>query len=251
MLHLVELELGFPEGTQSHDSMGSILQGALMEIVSPEVAAMLHVEGVRPYSQYVYFDKLHRRTLWRIGTLAERAFEAIAEPVLSYGDELYLKNRGYAVTIKSKRVKKECSYASLYRKAFESPDVPSGVDISFLTPTSFKHAGHYEILPDIRRIFQSLLLRWNEFTSAMELPAGNLEAELAQACYIVQYELHSQIFSVDGKRLIGFGGTMRLRFGKNELANRLMGLLMGFAPFAGIGIKTAVGMGAVETKLLK
>ena len=38
-------------------SIGSVLHGVLMELVGTEYAGQLHETGLRPYSQYIYFDK--------------------------------------------------------------------------------------------------------------------------------------------------------------------------------------------------
>lgn len=53
MLRQAEIELTLPEGEKLNQSMGSVLHGALMGIISPEWAAAMHEEKVRPYSQYV------------------------------------------------------------------------------------------------------------------------------------------------------------------------------------------------------
>ena len=38
-------------------SIGSVLHGVLMKFVGTDYAGQLHEAGLRPYSQYVYFDK--------------------------------------------------------------------------------------------------------------------------------------------------------------------------------------------------
>ena len=38
-------------------SIGSVLHGVLMELVGTEYAGQIHEMGLRPYSQYVFFDK--------------------------------------------------------------------------------------------------------------------------------------------------------------------------------------------------
>ena len=44
-------------------SIGSVLHGVLMEFVGTEYAGQLHETGLRPYSQYIYFDK-HKKTIY-------------------------------------------------------------------------------------------------------------------------------------------------------------------------------------------
>lgn len=45
----------------------SLLQGVIMEQVSPEYAEKLHLDGIKPYSQSVRV--LNGKTIWQINTL--------------------------------------------------------------------------------------------------------------------------------------------------------------------------------------
>ena len=73
-----------------------------------------------------------------------------------------------------------------------------------------------------------------------------LAQQLDAACQISQYALRTAGFSVDGHMLRGFRGTLSMRFAGTDSMRRILGMLMEFAPYAGIGIKTALGMGAVR-----
>ncbi len=53
----VELSITADPFIKIVQSIGSVLHGVLMELVGPEYAGQLHETGLRPYSQYVYFDK--------------------------------------------------------------------------------------------------------------------------------------------------------------------------------------------------
>ena len=65
----MEIVLGIPENEKVHRAMGSIMQGALMEILDIESTKILHVDGLRPYSQYIYFDKNKNQPIWRVNSL--------------------------------------------------------------------------------------------------------------------------------------------------------------------------------------
>lgn len=56
MLTQVEIELQLPEGTKLNQSMGSVMQGVLMEKTDPDWAEQMHQMEVRPYSQYVVWQ---------------------------------------------------------------------------------------------------------------------------------------------------------------------------------------------------
>ena len=49
--------------------------------------------------------------------------------------------------------------------------------------------------------------------------------------------------------LRGFRGDLALQFLGSDMVRRVLGILLTFAPFSGIGIKTVLGMGAVETTI--
>ena len=63
MLKIFEITLGMPPEVRVNSSMGSVFQGALMELLSEDVAIELHQAGLRPYTQTVYFDREIRMPL--------------------------------------------------------------------------------------------------------------------------------------------------------------------------------------------
>ena len=83
----------------------------------------------------------------------------------------------------------------------------------------------------------------------MRIDAADLGRQLAENCRVVSYRLESRPFSVEGQKIDGFTGSLRLRFTGNDMTRRLMGLLLSLAPFSGVGIKTALGMGATEAEI--
>ncbi|MCR4899423.1 MAG: CRISPR system precrRNA processing endoribonuclease RAMP protein Cas6, partial [Treponema sp.] len=64
-----------------------------------------------------------------------------------------------------------------------------------------------------------------------------------------EYNLHTHPFSVEGRRIIAFRGTLKLGLFKNDMNARLASLLCCFASYCGIGIKTALGMGGTEVQV--
>lgn len=250
MLRLTEIPLQFPQGERVHPSMGSIMHGALMELVGTETAARLHEMSLRPYSQCVYYDARRREALWRLGTLSDTAYAHIVGSLEHCGGEIHLKQKGYTVGLGEVRSVQSCTYEELIQEVFKGEKVPSGAELSFVTTTSFKHDGQYEIFPDVRRIFYSVLSRWNQFSPVLPMTEEGIEDMLAEEAQIFRYSLESRAFSLERRQIRGFYGQIELRFGDNEMAARLMGVLLRFASFSGIGMKTALGMGAVQVKLL-
>jgi CRISPR-associated endoribonuclease Cas6 len=60
--------------------------------------------------------------------------------------------------------------------------------------------------------------------------------------------LKSQFINVDKGKVSGFVGQVNFKIkAKTRQINQLINLLLEFSNYSGIGIKTAIGMGRVET----
>ena len=248
MLKLVEIPLTLPPESTFSPSMGSVFHGALMERIPVELAERLHESTLRPYSQYLYYDKKMRRCLWRLGFLTEETAECLLRAIAAPG-ELFLKQKDYAVQMGEVCAVKETDYEALADGIFMDANAPKGARLDFLTTVSFRQGGVYVIFPDLALIFQSLQNRWNAFSPKMKIDAPELGRQLADVCRVASYRLESRPFSVEGQNINGFSGSLRLRFTDNDMTRRIMGLLLSLAPFSGVGVKTALGMGATETRI--
>jgi CRISPR-associated endoribonuclease Cas6 len=249
MLATIEVVLEFPNHEKIYPAMGSIMHGALMDSLSQETATYFHTMSLRPYSQCIRWDKESQQPIWRIGTLTDYAFTQIMEALQSVS-HIYLKQKGYAIQVQRITVKKQLSYEELARSFLQAESPPSGADYEFLTVTGFKQAGRYVIWPNNQLMYQNLLNRWNTFSPHVKLEAEALAVQLDAHCRLMRYQLHSQAFPIEGRLVYGFSGSQRLTFYGYDMLKRLQGLLAIFAEFSGIGIKTALGMGAVHTHVI-
>ena len=62
-------------------SIGSLLQGALMQHIDPAYGEVLHRSELQPYSQYISFGA--SGAIWTVQTLTEEAETQIVQPLLS------------------------------------------------------------------------------------------------------------------------------------------------------------------------
>lgn len=250
MLRQFEAELYLPDGARAPASMGSILHGALMERLPGDYAAYLHTENLRPYSQSIRWDRETGRVLWRIGTLDRTAGEIIGGVLHGIGS-IHLRQKGYSIDVQNIQCIAQRSYQDIADEYFRAETAPRGAEIHFLTPTSFKQGGAYIILPESALILQSLLTRWNRFCPDIRIEEDDLVQTLAAHTRLTRYALRSAAFSVEGYSIRGFRGQIALQFTGSDMVRRILGTLLAFAPYAGIGIKTALGMGAAETNIWK
>ncbi len=121
----------------------------------------------------------------------------------------------------------------------------------FLSPTSFRSREMHFPLPDPRLVFQSWLLRWNEFARPeLQLNVALLdivEAHLA----IGRYDLRTDMVDWGGnKKIVGYVGTIQYNILRaHQLGTewlRSLNLLADYAPYCGTGHKTAQGMGQTQ-----
>ena len=249
MLKVFEIELGMPPEARINSSMGSVFQGAVMEMLPEELAADLHQAGLRPYSQAVYFDRDTQKPIWRLSSLTDFAEASIIEPILEK-DVIFLKQKNYSVRLLQKRTVCSTTFERLTDRFFQSEVIPYGAELTFRTVTSFKRAGAYVIMPELYLVFQSLLNRWNAYSPEIKLQEPDLERHLSEACQLVKYNLHSEPFYIETKKIYGFAGQMRVLFHGNDLLKRVLATILSFAPYAGVGIKTAIGMGSMESLII-
>ena len=248
MLKLVRFEVTLPPDEKINSSMASLFHGLLMENLPADFAASLHAEGLRPFSQCVYFDREQCKTFWRIGTLSGTAYEKIIAPLVDK-KKFFLRQKNWQITLSEPKILLDTSCEQLADEIFPQRNSPRSVKLQFLTPTAFKHEGDYLILPEKFFVVNSLLQRWNNFSRDFKLEDINLAVKLSEFCRLTRYNLNTHPFSLEKTKIPGFVGRLEISFVGNEMLNRILGLLFSFATFSGVGIKTALGMGAVTTEI--
>lgn len=116
------------------------------------------------------------------------------------------------------------------------------IELEFFSPTSFKQEQQIQPFPLPEMVFKSLHRRWNEFAPKyLQFPKVEWQSLVAM------YELKTKTFRMEGGAEIGAVGWVRYRFPDPEQA-RIAMILAHFAFFAGVGRKTAMGMGQVQLK---
>ncbi len=246
----IELSITADPSIKIVQSIGSVLHGVLMELVGTEYAGQLHETGLRPYSQYVYFDKERGQYIWRLSAVTAEAVNRILRPILEMPDKIYLKQKRGHIYIQKRTVLEETSYEALMAK-FWSGDVEyTQAKLQCLSTTSFKVDQQYTIFPEAFRIYRYLLRQWNQFTSYEMMDSDDLLAALESAVFIRDYNLRMGMYGLEGIKIRGFRGQIVMQFKRNLVMQRILSLLTYYSQFTGLGIKTALGMGGVQSAVI-
>lgn len=237
---MIEIEKD-PETYISYHS-SSLFQGVIMEQVSTEYAEKMHFSEIRPYSQYLRFEK--EKILWTICTVKEEAYQEIILPLMKNEfSEVYLRHNQQRLPIKSKRIEKESMDELLSRTFFG--ECRRFVEIQFITPCAFKTQGNYMFYPTVRHIFQSLTHKFDAGAHDFTVYTPELLMDLENNVSIIAYQLRSTNFQLEGVKIPSFIGKITLRIqGPSQLVN-LVHMLISYGEYCGVGIKSAIGMGAI------
>ncbi|NHM16481.1 CRISPR-associated endoribonuclease Cas6 [Eggerthellaceae bacterium zg-887] len=226
-------------------SLGPFLQGCLMEHVDSGYAESVHGLPFNPYSQHCVLDEQSGRLLWCIKALNDGAARAVIDPLRSV-DSVSLRGIGKTFQV-SKTTSESISLASLV-------DLLSGESVHkqtvhFVTPTAFKRKGSYEFMPTPRLMLQNLFMHYNQVYGGSHEVDEDVISYIEQHVRISSYNLRSQYFSHamgEGRKIPAFVGTLTLSMTGPDPLKNLVRMLCAFGEYAGVGIKTSMGMGALK-----
>ena len=134
-----------------------------------------------------------------------------------------------------------------YNQLLQSSINHRNINLSFVSPTSFRRKGHHFPLPVPFNLFHSYLRRWNDF-SGMPIEQEAFLEWIDENVIIHKHRLES-VKVAAGKRgsVTGFTGAICLGLSKSALANieftQLFYALVQLAPYCGTGHKTTFGLG--------
>lgn len=224
--------------------IASTMHGILMEYLEKSYGDAMHQDVLKPYSQTV-FDMTANSFCWRICTLTKEAEEKIIRPIMEE-DEFFLKYKQLKLKVREKQAK-YVSYEELITTYYFEKQ-PRVLRMEFYSPTSFKSHGEYVFLPSIRLIFQSLMNKYDSFSTDTAIGNDEILDQIEENVRITGYRLRSVKFSLEGIRIPAFMGTITMYIkGPQQLVN-LVRMMAEFGQYSGIGIKTSLGMGAYKIK---
>ena len=239
---LAKLEM-ILEGEEIDYRNSSNLQGVLMERIDTEYAEILHEQRLNPYSQYLI--KNENQYIWCIQTLNEEAYEQMIQKMISQDfSEFQIKNKKSAIRITEKKLNIQ-KKANLMEQFYEEPG-KKYYNIEFMTPTSFKRNGQYQIFPDLSLIYRSLMKKYSATSGEVDMYDEDTLKELVNSSEIVRYRLNSTSFPLERVTIPSYKGNITIRVRGNDTISRYIRLLLTFGEYSGVGVKASIGMGAIR-----
>lgn len=218
------------------------LYAALLEQAPADFASRSHENGVTPVSQFL-LPQPDGALRWTVTLLGEEA-EALLSPVLEDCPPLALTRQRVTLTASSAARDRVDSVDALFRRAAGGTGVWT---LRFRTPTAFKSRGAYQSLPNQRLILQSLMKQWNGCFPGCPIEdedGGGLEA-MAAGLRCRGFQLRDRGYRLKGTVIPGFVGELTLENRLSGFHRELADALLLFSGYAGVGIKTTLGMGGV------
>jgi CRISPR-associated endoribonuclease Cas6 len=226
--------------------------------VDPQLSAYLHDgESEKPFNISALEGQLlpsgkqlqlvaNQIYRWHINALSQRVVSFLKQWLTNLPKTIDL--RGASLQIKQVSIAHPpITYAQLLR----SPSKQSVVDISFVSPTSFRRKGHHFPLPVPENLFHSYLRRWNDF-SQQPVEQEIFIKWIDESVIIHQHRLESMKVAA-GKQgsVTGFTGAISLGLSKQAFTNaeftQLFYALLRLAPYCGTGHKTTFGLGQTRS----
>lgn len=221
----------------------SLLQGVLMQQIDAGYAEKMHQTGLHPYSQFAL--RIKDGLEWHIHTLNEEAGQQIIDRILLWNpNTVHLDHKDADLHVVSMEASVDSYDDLMNRYFFENQD--RFIKMRFLTPTSFKQNGQYCLFPDVRLIMQSLMNRYDACSPDSRIVSDELLRDMETYCHITGYRLRSVGFAMESIRIPSFLGEIRIRCDGPQQMINLVRMLVEFGTYSGVGIKTGMGMGALE-----
>ncbi len=230
-----------PNTTSFYADWAYQLYSALLLRADSAFADRLHEDGATPVRHFLRPTDDGHGLRWSVTLFGNDCAGALS-PLLERQTEFVLSSYGetpLAVTGRSVRV---LPHVSDFLETVTDGDVR----LRFRTPTAFKSRGEYICLPTVRLIVQSLLRKWNACMGDELLLDEDETDILADGLTCRRYHVQGVPFRLKGNNIPGFVGAMTFENRLDGEARAHAALLLHFAEYAGVGIKTALGMGGVE-----
>ena len=226
--------------------LGPAWQSWLYKYLPDDEVIRLHDASLNPFSIGVYQE--NERLIFEVNALNQHYGELFEKVLMnsamssiqfeSWQDKKFNIQEKRIVTFNSQQLK----------NVFYSEKSISKFDIYIKTPIAFMQEGKYINLPNIELMFRNILSKYNyAFEDTLKVD-NDLLNQIVTNTYIGKYDLYSRYFPIHKVYIPSFNGNFRILVKGNDTIKNYIEMLLRFAEFSGIGIKTSMGMGKIIVK---
>lgn len=230
-----------------HNKSAVYFHGWLMQHLDNEYVSALHESEMNAYT--IHARRKQSTIEFVISLLNEEAIDQIS-PILLNPDtksiSFHSTNETYLI---QKRNIEDFTQSDLSRMFYDDKKIRH-FEIEFITPTSFKRNGEYTLFPDLRLIYQSLIQKYTFIFEESKEVDKELLQSLVERTKIVSYQLRSSYHPIHRTHIPGFIGKIKIKSSANQTLSNYLHMLLMFGEFAGVGIKTSMGMGAIKITVI-
>ena len=252
-LHTIVIHLGAAENGTLPISCERAIHAQVLDwfrMAAPEISEAIHKSQESPLSLSGLVGKCRKTGVragdefyFRIGLLNGSLIDPLLSGLEKWGDQPFSLAKFPFVFRSINMLPGTDPWvgASDYTLLAKTPMNLDALTLKFLSPTSFKlNAGQgIQPFPLPESVFGSLYRRWNAFA-----PEELRFSKMQWAGLVSDYELKTRKIRMENSVETGAVGWVQYRFPDPEQA-RIATILAHFAFFAGVGRKTAMGMGQV------
>ena len=101
-------------------------------------------------------------------------------------------------------------------------------------------------MPDVHFIFQSLIYKYDAFANDSSVEGEEILEHFEKYAMIQRYKLKSVRYALEGVWISAFVGEIVMHINGPEQMVNLAHMPVAFGEYAGIGIKSSLGMGDIE-----
>lgn len=240
MITKFTIELALPEYLRTNQ-IGSVLHGVLMGYLPDEIVEQLHNSfAYNPLKQRILFLSQGNAT-WEIVSFGAALSENVLK-ILQERESIIIKYHDCEVPIRKFTFVKE-SLTELIDYYFSIEEPERYVTVQIVTPMSFKSSGRYDLFPEVRKIFRSIMLQFDTFFEQYKMYDHDTLQYIAEKVHIVNYRLKSTRYHLEGIKIPSFTGQITLQLNGPIHFKQLILFLLYFGSLSGSGIKTSLGMG--------
>ncbi|WP_143443227.1 CRISPR-associated endoribonuclease Cas6 [Lentilactobacillus parakefiri] len=214
----------------------------LMDQIPDQTADVFHRSGDKPYT--IHAEATSSELKFIVSLLKEKKVQEITTFFDNFSKDKIVFN-SVNEEFKIRQIKKEeCSEKDLTERFYQE-DAARIFNLDFISPTAFKSQNSFIFLPDIRLIFQSLMRKYEYVFSDTDHVDVELLDQIIQSTRIKHFKIKSEYYSIHQAFIPGFKGKIKLSCSGPQTLVNYVNLLLKFGEYAGIGVKTGLGMGAV------